>query len=183
MEHVNSKNRAAGPGSHIGRDDMRAGREAAAIRAAIIDNLHYLQAKMPQHATSHDWYVALAYAVRDRMLDRYIGTVDATARPESSAKIVAYLSAEFLTGPHLGNGLVNLGIWDAAAEALSSEGQNLAGLLDHEEEPGLGNGGLGRLAACYWIRWPRSTCRRSDTASATSSASSTRRSATVGRSS
>jgi len=122
---------------------------AVAIRAAIIDNLHYLQAKMPQHATRHDWYVALAYAVRDRMLDRYIGTVDATARPESSAKVVAYLSAEFLTGPHLGNGLVNLGMWDAAAEALSSEGQNLAELLDHEEEPGLGNGGLGRLAACY----------------------------------
>src|SRR4029077_11855236 len=65
------------------------------------------------------------------------------------AKAVAYLSAEFLTGPHLGNGLINLGIWQAVEEALSRVGQDLSGLLEQEEEPGLGNGGLGRLAACY----------------------------------
>ena len=63
--------------------------------------------------------------------------------------MVAYFSAEFLTGPHLGNHLINLGIWDAAAGALSRFGQNLADVLEEEEEPGLGNGGLGRLAACY----------------------------------
>ena len=62
---------------------------------------------------------------------------------------MAYLSAEFLTGPHLGNGLVSLGIRTRREEALSSVGQDLADLLEQEEEPGLGNGGLGRLAACY----------------------------------
>jgi starch phosphorylase len=93
--------------------------------------------------------MALAYAVRKRMLDGYIATVEQVSAPDTSTKIVAYLSAEFLTGPHLGNGLVNLGLWDAAQEAMSSLGHDLANVIDQEEEPGLGNGGLGRLAACY----------------------------------
>ena len=92
--------------------------------------------------------MALAYTVRDRMLDRYISTVDAS-RARTPLKVVAYLSAEFLTGPHLGNSLINLGLWEAAEEALSGVGQDLSTLLEQEEEPGLGNGGLGRLAACY----------------------------------
>jgi starch phosphorylase len=115
---------------------------------ALLDNLRYLQAKRPENATRNDWYMALAYTVRDHMLAHYITTVDAMTGP-ASTKIVAYLSAEFLTGPHLGNSLVNLGLWEAAREAVSSAGQDLAVLLEHEEEPGLGNGGLGRLAACY----------------------------------
>ncbi|HEX5765668.1 MAG TPA: glycogen/starch/alpha-glucan phosphorylase, partial [Woeseiaceae bacterium] len=132
-----------------GRDAIRTGLGADAIAQALIDNLHYLQAKLPQHATRNDWYMALAYTVRDRMLDRFIKTVETISAPESSAKIVAYLSAEFLTGPHLGNSLINLGIWQAANEAVSRFGRNLFELLEQEEEPGLGNGGLGRLAACY----------------------------------
>jgi starch phosphorylase len=115
---------------------------------ALLDNLRFLQATSPQHATRNDWYMALAFTVRDRMLERYTATVDAIAGG-SGAKVVAYLSAEFLTGPHLGNSLVNLGLWNAAEEAVASVGQDLATLLDQEEEPGLGNGGLGRLAACY----------------------------------
>jgi starch phosphorylase len=71
------------------------------------------------------------------------------ARANNSLKAVAYLSAEFLTGPHLGNSLINLGIWEATQEAVSRVGQDLSDLLEQEEEPGLGNGGLGRLAACY----------------------------------
>ena len=67
----------------------------------------------------------------------------------SGHKAVAYLSAEFLVGPHLGNGLITLGIWDAAEQALAQFDQDLLVLLEQEEEPGLGNGGLGRLAACY----------------------------------
>ena len=67
----------------------------------------------------------------------------------AATKVVAYLSAEFLTGPHLGNGLINLGLWEAAQQALVQLGQDLSDLLEQEEEPGLGNGGLGRLAACY----------------------------------
>ena len=119
------------------------------IADALIQNLHYRQAKLPAHATRNDWYLALAYAVRDRMLDGYIRTVETIASHESSAKVVAYLSAEFLTGPHLGNGLIALGIWEAAERALARFGQNLSDVLEQEEEPGLGNGGLGRLAACY----------------------------------
>ena len=132
------------------RDEIggRSGAEPAAIATALVENLRCLQAKLPEHATRNDWYMALAYTVRDCMLANYITTVNSITAPRP-AKVVAYLSAEFLTGPHLGNSLVNLGLWDAAREAVASVGQDLATLLDHEEEPGLGNGGLGRLAACF----------------------------------
>jgi len=130
-------------------EEIRTGLGADAIAEALIDNLRFLQAKLPRHATRNDWYMALAYTVRDRMLDRYMKTVDAITRGNTAVKGVAYLSAEFLTGPHLGNSLINLGIWSAAEEAVAKVGQNLSELLDQEEEPGLGNGGLGRLAACY----------------------------------
>jgi starch phosphorylase len=130
-------------------DNTRTGLEADAIATALIDNLHCLQARRPQDATRNDWYMALAYTVRDRMMHRYIGTLESIAGTNTDAKVVAYLSAEFLTGPHLGNGLINLGIWQAVEETLSRVGQDLSSLLEQEEEPGLGNGGLGRLAACY----------------------------------
>ena len=93
--------------------------------------------------------MALAYTVRDRMLHRYIATLETIADAHIPIKVVAYLSAEFLTGPHLGNSLINLGIWKATEDALATVGQDLPSLLEQEEEPGLGNGGLGRLAACY----------------------------------
>jgi glycogen phosphorylase len=125
------------------------GLAAGAIAAAVVDNLRFLQGKLPRHATRNDWYMALAYAVRDRVLDRCLTTVEAISDTGTATKLVAYLSAEFLTGPHLGNGLVNLGIWASTQEAMSTLGQDLAALLEQEEEPGLGNGGLGRLAACY----------------------------------
>jgi starch phosphorylase len=149
MQAMTSNKPVATSTQRDGRDAIRTGLGADAIAQALIDNLHYLQAKLPQHATRNDWYMALAYTVRDRMLDRFIKTVETISAPESSAKIVAYLSAEFLTGPHLGNSLINLGIWQAASEAVSRFGRNLFELLEQEEEPGLGNGGLGRLAACY----------------------------------
>ena len=98
----------------LGAENIRSGLSADAIAAALLDNLHYLQAKPPQYATRNDWYMALAYTVRDRMLDRYIRTLHALTAADNSAKAVAYLSAEFLTGPHLGNSLINLGIWQAA---------------------------------------------------------------------
>jgi glycogen phosphorylase len=137
--------------AHIARSsqNIRTDLDTDAIARALIDNLHCLQGKLPQHATRNDWYMALAYTVRDRMMHRYIGTVDSISQTNTDAKVVAYLSAEFLTGPHLGNGLINLGIWRAVEQALSKVGQNLLSLLEREEEPGLGNGGLGRLAACY----------------------------------
>src|SRR5215204_6746711 len=115
----------------------------------LLDNLHHQQAKLPAHATRNDWYMALAHTVRERVLDRYIATLDAIAGGTVSAKAVAYLSAEFLVGPHLGNSLVNLGLQETAEQAVASVGQDLATLIQQEEEHGLGNGGLGRLAACY----------------------------------
>jgi starch phosphorylase len=135
--------------NRVDTSNIRTGLGAEAIAQALIENLHCLLAKLPQHATRHDWYIALAYTVRDRMLERYVETLDAMTRTQRRVKVIAYLSAEFLTGPHLGNGLINLGIWDATERALAKVGQDLPTLLEEEEEPGLGNGGLGRLAACY----------------------------------
>ena len=128
---------------------IRTGSGADAIAAALIDNLHCLVGKLPQHATRNDWYTALAFTVRDRMMHRHIATVESITARNTDSKLVAYLSAEFLTGPHLGNNLINLEIWHSVEEALSQLGQDLSELLEQEEEPGLGNGGLGRLAACY----------------------------------
>jgi starch phosphorylase len=126
---------------------VRTGLGQEAIAAAIADYLHYQQGVSSRDASRHDLYMALALTVRDRLLDRYLKTIDAVL--DSRVKVVAYLSAEFLTGPHLGNHLLNLGIREAAAQALSGFGQTLEDVLEEEEEPGLGNGGLGRLAACY----------------------------------
>jgi len=99
---------------------VRTGLSDEAIAAAIADKLHYEQAVPFADASRHDWYMALALAVRDRLLDRYLTTLGAVL--ESRAKVVAYLSAEFLTGPHLGSNLINLGIRDAAAKALARFG-------------------------------------------------------------
>jgi starch phosphorylase len=129
--------------------NVRTGLRPDVFAEALLDNLHCLQARSPAYATRNDWYMAVAHTVRDRLVDRYIKTVDATTAAHVAPKVVAYLSAEFLTGPHLGNSLIALDIWDAARDALGDLGQDLQDILEQEEEPGLGNGGLGRLAACY----------------------------------
>ena len=98
-------------------------------------------------ASRHDLYVALAMAVRDRVLARTAETMETYGGAD--ARRVAYLSAEYLPGPHLANNLLSLGITEAAREALDSLGYDLDQILTEEEEPGLGNGGLGRLASCY----------------------------------
>ena len=128
-------------------EPVRTGLAPETLSRAVLDNLVCLQARFPEIATHHDWYMALAYSVRDRMLARWVSTVQAYAARD--VKVACYLSAEFLIGPHLGNNLLNLGIEANAREAMRSLGQDLDELLAHEEEPGLGNGGLGRLAACY----------------------------------
>ncbi len=112
-----------------------------------MDHLNFAQVRIPAMATRNDWYVALAYAVRDRMFDRWFRVMRSLEDP--GVKFVSYLSAEFLVGPHLGNALINLGIYDHAREAAARLGLILDDLIAQEEEPGLGNGGLGRLAACY----------------------------------
>jgi len=125
----------------------RTGTSVDALKRAILDNLFYVQGRYPDVASKNDWYQALAYTVRDRMLHRWIETAQTYKREQ--ARTVCYLSAEFLMGPHLGVNLLNLEIWDNVGQALSELGLELDELLDQETEPGLGNGGLGRLAACY----------------------------------
>ncbi|HSQ56120.1 MAG TPA: glycogen/starch/alpha-glucan phosphorylase, partial [Gemmata sp.] len=127
--------------------ESRTGTTPAMIKHAFLENLYYAQAKFPAIATRNDYYMALAYAIRDRVIRRAIPTFEAYYR--TAARTVSYLSAEYLLGPHLGNNLINLGLFDAAREALKDVGKGLEDLLDQEEEPGLGNGGLGRLAACF----------------------------------
>jgi starch phosphorylase len=132
---------------HILVEDDRTGTSVETLRRAILDNLFYIQGKFPEIATANDYYMALAYSVRDRLLHRWAKTVETWLQKD--VKIVCYLSAEFLMGPHLGNNLINLGIQDPVRQAVEAVGRNLDDLLQQEEEPGLGNGGLGRLAACY----------------------------------
>jgi starch phosphorylase len=126
---------------------IRTGFSVPTLQRAVLDNLLYLQARFPRIASPYDWYMALAYSVRDRMLQRWETTVRAFQQRE--VKVAVYLSAEFLIGPQLGNNLVNLGIHANAREAMAALDQDLDELLALEPEPGLGNGGLGRLAACY----------------------------------
>ncbi len=118
-----------------------------ALKNGFLDDLFYVQGKFPALATKHDYYMALAFAVRDRMLQRWIST--AAVYTKQASRTVAYLSAEFLMGPHLANNLINLGIFDPAKQCMTELGLNFEELLQQEEEPGLGNGGLGRLAACF----------------------------------
>ncbi|SMG56405.1 glycogen/starch/alpha-glucan phosphorylase [Paraburkholderia susongensis] len=133
--------------SPSGAEPARSGPGVAALQRDIVDNLICLQGRYPEIATPHDWYMALAYTVRDRMMTRRVATTYAyVAR---GAKIACYLSAEFLIGPQLGNNLINLGIGTNARDALQALDVDLDTVLAIEEEPGLGNGGLGRLAACY----------------------------------
>src|SRR6195256_4781694 len=128
-------------------EDERVAISKEAFKQDFLDNLFCVQGKTPALATRHDYYMALAYTVRDRMLHRWISTAEAYT--QHGSRTVAYLSAEFLMGPHLGNNLVNLGMYDEVRAAITEFGMNFEELLAHEDEPGLGNGGLGRLAACF----------------------------------
>ena len=109
----------------------------------ITERLFYTLGKRPDKASLHDFYMALSYAVRDQMMTYWLDM-----KPPTN-KEVAYLSAEFLIGPQLNTNLISLGRRDEAKEALEAYGYTLNQILDVAEEPGLGNGGLGRLAACY----------------------------------
>jgi len=129
------------------REHTRTGLSVEALRAAFLDNLFYLQSRLLEVATTDDLYKALAYTVRDRMLHRQVATI--RQYRQTSPRTVIYLSAEYLPGPFLANNLLALGITENVRQALAGLGIDLDRLIDYEEEPGLGNGGLGRLAACF----------------------------------
>lgn len=133
--------------ANIRVEDDRTGLSVEALKRAFLDNLFYIQGKFPAIATRNDYYMALAYTVRDRLFRRWINTAEVYTTQGS--RTVCYFSAEFLMGPHLGNNLINLGIFDQVKQAMQELGLDLDELMEQEEEPGLGNGGLGRLAACY----------------------------------
>ncbi len=145
---MQSKEISASPGHITVRvEDDRTGLTPETLKRAFLDNLFYVQGKSPEIATLNDYYMALAFTVRDRMLHHWLST-GSTYR-ENRSRTAVYLSAEFLMGPYLGNNLINLGLYEVVDEAMAGLGLSLAEIMDQEQEPGLGNGGLGRLAACY----------------------------------
>jgi starch phosphorylase len=135
------------PSVQIQVEDDRTGMSLETLKRAFADHLFYLQGKYESIATKEDYYSALSYTIRDRLLYRWLATQKTYT--EQHVKQVCYLSAEFLMGRHLGNSLINLEIYDRVVQALDESGLNLSDLLEQEDDPGLGNGGLGRLAACF----------------------------------
>ena len=131
----------------IDHEHSRTALSSDALRRGIEDHLRYSLGRPDALLEQQHYYHALALAVRDRMQDRWVKTTETYLR--ESSKVACYLSAEFLLGPHLGNNLLNLDVEDEARAALAALGQDLDEVLACEQEPGLGNGGLGRLAACY----------------------------------
>ncbi len=129
-------------------DTIRCGLDLESLWRAYMSNLICVQGRgVPDIATPNDRYMAFAYTVRDRIMYRAAHALHTYEKKDF--KIVCYLSAEFLMGPHLGNNLINLGIYKEVRNALDSLGLDMEDFFEQEVEPGLGNGGLGRLAACY----------------------------------
>jgi starch phosphorylase len=128
-------------------EDDRTGMDDATLRRAFLDHLSYSLGKSPQNSTELDRFFALALTVRDRLTYRWAQTQETYSKVD--AKRIYYLSAEFLLGRALVNNLQALGIFDKSKELLRGAGLDLADFIDDEPEPGLGNGGLGRLAACF----------------------------------
>jgi glycogen phosphorylase len=124
------------------------GTDAEALKHGILGHLQYTLAELPRHV-DNEWepYVSLALAVRDRMIQQWIRTQDAYY--ERDVKRVYYLSLEYLLGRTLGNSLVNMGLTGECGKALQELGYSLEDLREAEWDAGLGNGGLGRLAACF----------------------------------
>jgi starch phosphorylase len=128
-------------------EPIRTGLSADALRRDILDHVRYSIGRPAAALKPEHYYRALALSVRDRMQDNRVASTQTSL--DLGKKVTCYLSAEFLMGPQLGNNLLNLKIEEAARGALAELGQDFDEVLACEPEPGLGNGGLGRLAACY----------------------------------
>ena len=127
--------------------NTRTASDPIALKRAFVDHLQYSQGADEHSATALDRFFAVALLVRDRLMRRWIETQQLYYRKD--AKRVYYMSLEFLMGKALENNLINLGIHDVTRQALADLGLDLADLLGQEPDAGLGNGGLGRLAACF----------------------------------
>ena len=125
----------------------RASLSAPDFRATVVEHLVHTCAKDPRDASALDLYHALAHTVRDRLVHRWLATQ--RTHFEQDVKRACYLSSEFLTGRSLGLCLMNMGVYEVAEHIASDAGFELGAILECEGDPGLGNGGLGRLAACF----------------------------------
>lgn len=126
---------------------IRTGMYVEAIKRAFVDNLHFGLAKDQFTATERDKYQSLALTIRDRLVERWISTQQQYHYRKT--RRVYYLSLEFLIGRVLGTNIINLGIYNETARSMEELGYNLEEIRELENDAGLGNGGLGRLAACY----------------------------------
>ena len=129
------------------QDQIRTSLTAEDLKDAFQASLMYDQARYGGRATCLDQYLAVASAIRDRLVERWVATMK--THVEQDVRCVCYFSAEYLLGPHLGNNILNLHVQEQAYQALQELGLDPKTILEEEPEPGLGNGGLGRLAACY----------------------------------
>ncbi|WOJ90119.1 glycogen/starch/alpha-glucan phosphorylase [Methylocapsa polymorpha] len=120
---------------------------AAAIKEAILNKLIYSVGKSLEAASSHDWFVATAFVARDRIVERWLASIDEVNR--TGRKQVYYLSVEFLIGRLLFDALTNMEMVEPTRAALFALGVDLDELREVEPDAALGNGGLGRLAACF----------------------------------
>jgi len=125
--------------------DVRHCTSVAQIKQSFVDHLFGALGRSLERATSNDKYFALALTARERVFE--IG--DRALQAYRNSRAVAYFSAEYLPGPHLANTLLNLGMTDQVRTAMTELGLDFDDIVEREEEPGLGNGGLGRLASCY----------------------------------
>jgi starch phosphorylase len=119
----------------------------AALQASIRHHVRYSLGKEWQHLSGPELFRAVALAVRDRLVDRMLATEERYR--QAHAKRLYYLSIEFLMGRSLSNNLYNLGLYELCQEALRALGVELAMAEESERDAALGNGGLGRLAACF----------------------------------
>lgn len=119
----------------------------AGLKKSIQNHLKYTLARTKENAELRDWWIATCLAVRDRVIDRYMKTQE--FYHEQNVKRVFYFSMEYLMGRMLANNLYNIGLYEAVKEAHKELGMDLDRILDEEVDMGLGNGGLGRLAACF----------------------------------
>lgn len=123
------------------------GMDKDTLKVSILNHLRYTLARHPESAKKDEWWLATSYAVRDRILDRFMKTQ--RAHNEKKVRRAYYLSLEYLMGRLLTNNLHNSGLFKPACEALKELGQDFYEIADEETDMGLGNGGLGRLAACF----------------------------------
>jgi glycogen phosphorylase len=146
-ENKNKAGHKPKPASSVTSSDYSQGTRVEDFVQSFQNNLKYRLIKEPATATDYDRYLSLAYSVRDRLVENWVDTQD-TYRSQK-VKRVYYLSLEFLIGRTLGNSIINLQVDDTISKAMEELGYNLEELREVELDAGLGNGGLGRLAACF----------------------------------